>query len=74
MQKEEHYNGKFTLRWNGCPHLELYPLYFSIEADNEFGMVQFKPEYLSIVRYVNRLKEHTMVGILGSSADMKQAV
>ncbi len=31
---------------------------YSIETDREFGLVQFKPDYLNIVRYVNRLKEH----------------
>ena len=31
---------------------------YSIETDKEFGLVQFGPDYLNIVRYINRLKEH----------------
>lgn len=31
---------------------------YSIEDDREFGLVKFEPDYLNIVRYVKRLKEH----------------
>ena len=31
---------------------------YSIEEDKEFGLVKFEPDYLNIVRYVRRLKEH----------------
>lgn len=31
---------------------------YSISEDKEFGLAQFKPDHMNIVRYVNRMKEH----------------
>ena len=31
---------------------------YSAEKDKEFGLVQFAPDYLNVIRYVRRLKEH----------------
>ena len=36
---------------------------YSIEDDREFGLVKFGPDYLNIVRYVRRLREHHGQGI-----------
>ena len=30
---------------------------YSIAEDKEFGIAQFKPDYMNILRYVNRMKE-----------------
>ena len=58
MQKEEHYME--SILYVGLDiHTSNYTLCtYSIETDREFGLVQFKPDYLNIVRYVKRLKEH----------------
>ena len=58
MQKEEHYME--SILYVGMDvHTTNYTLCtYTIENDQEFGLVQFKADYMNIVRYVNKLKEH----------------